>query len=819
MLERWRLALEGAGQIVLLHADAGLGKSRLVGALADRTAADGRAFLLCRCSPRRRHTAFAPMLDLLRRMEAEDAGHGVQGPAGDADEEERVRATLVARLTALLQVPRPVRPTSLHLNPEGQAKKTLEALAGLFLDSAKRHPVLLVIEDLDWVDPSTLALLSMLVHRRPNVRLMVVLTFGSRFEPPWGHRAHVTALELPRLSREQAEAMLARLAGDHEIEREVRRKIVALADGVPLFVEELVRLAKELGAAEGDSAADRATSLPMTLKLWLDARLKPLGAARGVAQLAAALGGELSYELLRSVSELDEHDLKRHLDRLVAANILRRIGSPPWVEYAFHHAAIGEAIHQTLREAPRREAHRRIAEILRQTFPEIAEQEPELMAYHWGEAGMLEEAVAAWRAAAEQAVRSSANLEAEGRARRGLELVESLAGSDAALALEIGLRIDLGAAVGTAKGYAAPEAQASYDRALELVRRAPRSPELFPAMQELASYYLSRGQLDTALETARTAQELVAGADRPEAQPQAWRTLGFAQLLHGDFAGAGDSLEKGLAPYAVHRSLLHATPPALGVPLAETLSHLSLVRWFLGHPAQALKHATDSLTLARRSGDPFARVFTIYRASYLHVFRREPVATQELAHELVELANRHGFLFFIAAGMFLEGQALTAQGRAAEGLQMMSGGLDGVWASGMEVGRPRNLALLAEACGRSQLVEQGLSLVKEGLAAVEITGEAHYESELHRIQGELQRLAGESEKDVEASFSEALGLARRQGSLALELRAAISLARVWRDREQGREARELLESAYGKFAEGFDTVDLTEAKELIEELG
>ena len=254
------------------------------------------------------------------------------------------------------------------------------------------------------------------------------------------------------------------------------------------------------------------------------------------------------------------------------------------------------------------------------------------------------------------------------------------------------------------------------------------------------------------------------------------------------------------------------------VSIAETLSHLSLAEWFLGRPSRALKHSTDSLTLARRSNDPHTKVFTVFRASYLHVLRREPAATRELANELIELADRHGFLFFIAAGMFLEGQALAAQDRAAEGLQMMSGGLDGVWASGLEVGRPRNLALLAEACGRAELFEQGLSLIREGLAAVEMTGEGHYEAELFRIQGELLRHSGAAEKEIEQSFLRALGLARRQGTVALELRAVISLSRLRRAQQESRRARELLAEVYGKFEDGFDTPDLKDAKALLDEL-
>ncbi len=770
LLERWQLARDGAGQVALVSAGAGIGKTRLVEEFAQRTAGAPRALLLCRCSRLRRLTAFSPLVDLLQRLERAHAGRGEDDPAADrpaagADSVARLRATLVARLSSLLAAPRQHRKTALNLQPEGRSRKILEEIHRLFLEVAKRLPVLLVIEDLDWADPSTLELLSLLIHRRPRVHWMTVLTFGPEFEPTWDHRAYILHLEPPPLSRRQEEVLLDRLAAGRPLEPELRTRL------------------------------DNET--------------------RNVASLAAVLGEELSLAQLRAFSALGDAELERALERLVTTGILIRPG--PAGDFAFRHSLIREALHDSLIGDRRRQAHARAAEILERSFSQTTAREPELLAYHYGEAGMPSEAATAWRQAAEQAVRSSANLEAAGRARRGIEGLESVTGDDTRRSLEIGLQTVLGAALGTAKGFAAAEAEAAYGRALDLAWQAPPSAEQFPALQELTSYYLSRGQVSTACEVAERAVRAI-GDDASESLSDAQRALGFAQLLGGDFTGAEVHLEKSLAPYAVHRSLLPATPPALGIPLAETLSHMALAEWFLGRPSRALKHSTDSLNLARRFNDPYCRVFTIYRASFFHVFRREPAVTRELAHELVGLANRHGFLFFIAAGMFLEGQALAAQGRAAEGLQMMTGGLDGVWASGMEVGRPRNLALLAEACGKSELFEQGLSLVKEGIAAVEITGEGHYEAELFRIQGELLRHSGGSEAEIEDSFLQALGLARSQGTTSLELRAAMSLSRLRQAQGKLRPAGELLAEVYGKFDEGFDTADLREAKELLDEL-
>ena len=808
LLERWRLARDGSGQVVQLCGAPGIGKSRLVDVFAEHTATEPRAFLLCQCSQHRQDSAFGPLLDLLWRLEESSRGNPEEQVAAKRDPEARLHAMLAARLKALL-LPAPLnQATSLHLNPEGRARRTLESLLELFLESAKRQPMLLVIEDLEWIDPSTFELVTLLAHRKPNVPLMVVLTFTPTFEPPWGHRAHLTTINLMRLSRRQVEAVLDELIRDEPLQIGTRSKIIALADGVPLYIEELVRLAQEL---------DSSKPLPITLKQWLRLRLGQMETTRDIAQLAAILGVSLASDQLRELSGLDDADLEHALENLVKAEILTR-RKEPGTDFGFRHSLIRDAVLASMSKEERSRAHRSTAQMLTDSFAEMSAQQPERMAYHYTEAGMLAEGAAARRAAAKQALRRGANLEAAAHCRSGLELLESLPANDSRSVEEIALRIVLGAALGTAKGYADEEAQAAYDRAVEIAWQAPTTLDLLSDLQEMASYYLARGQVRTAREIADRARAQAESRDQPDTQSTARRTLGFAQMLEGNFEEAVENLEQSQAPYAVHRSLMQATPPALGIPLAESLSHMALARWFLGFPSQALKHSTDSLTLAQRFNDPFSRVFTIHRACYLHVFRREPIATRELAHELVEVANRHGFLFFIAIGMFLEGQALTAQGRAAEGLQMMSGGLDGAWASGMEVGRPRNLALLAEACGRSELFEQGLSLIKEGIAAAEITGEAHYEPELYRIQGELLLQAEFPTEEVEQSLLQAIAIAKRQKSRSLELRASISIGRLWNQLGKARQAGELLRTVHSHFAEGFDTADLKEAKELIDQL-
>ena len=604
LAKAWQLTCDGAGQVATVSAADGVGKSRLIEVFVDRTAGEARAVLICRCSKQRRFTAFSPFVDLLHRLRADLDRSNAQGaqterPGGSADPADRLRATLIARLTALVSPTRRHRASALNLNPEGRARKTLEELLGLFMEGAKRLPLLLVIEDLDWADPSTLALLELLVQRRLHVPWMTVLTFTPKLESPWSHRGHVTALELPRLSRREEEALFERLTVGQEIEPTWQREAIARADGTPLFLEEQARLIRQMdpstvGNHKGGRSREQCSPLPTILKHWLAKRLERLGEAQDVARAAAVMGEELSRPQLASLLPLDAACLEDAIERLVGAKVLVRPG--PSTDLAFSHGLVREAIHDLIPEQPRQELHRQVVEVLSQPAEDgashgagkvLAQPDLERIAYHHREAGMAIEAASSWLQAAEQAVDASANLEAAERAQQGLVNLETAADNEDKRALEIKLWIVQGAALGTAKGFAAADAVAAYERALELAWQAPSSANHFQALQELTSYFMSRGHISTAYETADRALKGLDEGD-VETLPVAQRALGFAKLLKGDFISAEADLKKSIAPYAVHRSLLQAMPPGLGIPMAATLSHL--VRRPSGFSAGQARH-------------------------------------------------------------------------------------------------------------------------------------------------------------------------------------------------------------------------------------
>ncbi len=820
MLGRWELAREGAGQVVLLSGEAGIGKTRLIQSLKGRLVTDSRMLVECRCTPYHRHKAFFPFVDFLGRVVARADW---LEPGSEEAAEDLPLARFIPRLAALLEAPQQQRDLHLGRDLEAQGQKVLESAVALLLEMAEHRTVLLVVEDLHWVDPSTLELLTLLIEQVPTSRMLLLLSFRHGFKPTWGHPSYLAHITLSRLPDKQVNTLIDLLAAGRPIPPLVRREILERADGIPLFVEELTKLV--LDSSQEDSG-ERA--IPATLQGWLTARLDRLGPAKEVAQLAAALGREFSHELLSSVAGLDEKALGTELDRLVEAEILHRRGLPPRVVYTFKHGLLRDAAHESLLKSGRRNHHRRIAHVLRQQFPDIAEKEPELLAHHYAEAGLDAEAVACWRRAAENAVRSSIHVEAVEHAREGLRLVEALPPDQRRHEEEMALAVYLGLAL-SAKGYDAPEVEEAFARARELWPRVDKVPYLFPILDSLVIFYFSRGRIRLAREMAEELLHLAEEAHDVEFLPAAHWTLGLVLLIAGEFSSTKFYVEEGVAFYATQLSLEANVPPGAGLAVSTCLGDLSWALWFLGRPDEAKATSANSLDLISNSPDAFTHAFALFRAGYLHVYLRDPAAVRELAEQLTTFATERGFLYFVAMGMFLSGQVLAAEGRPEEGVPMMSEGLDGMWATGRMAGRTRNLALIAEACLQPDMAEQGLSLVREGLALTEKSGESHYEAELYRLQGELLLLQStldppegkppeNPEKKAEDVYRRSLDLARRQGARSLELRAAMSLARLRRSQGWTVEARDLLAAVYEGFDEGFETADLEEAKALLESL-
>jgi class 3 adenylate cyclase/tetratricopeptide (TPR) repeat protein len=480
--ERWAQVKDGFGQVVLLSGEAGIGKSRLVQVLKEHVASESQAWLTpCQCSPYYQNTALYPMIDLLERValrfEREDSPEQkLRKLEGFLIQYGLLLAEAVPLFSTLLSLPLGAHYTSLNLPPAQQKQQTLHALLTILLRIAAQQPVLFVVEDLHWVDPSTLEFLSLLVDQGPTARILALFTFRPDFSPPWTGRAHLTQVTLNRLPRRQAAEMTDRVAHGKTLPAEVVEQVVAKTDGVPLFVEELTKMVLESGLLQEREERYELTgplpplAIPATLHDSLMARLDRLATVKSLAQLGATLGREFSYELLQAVASWDEATLRRGLQQLVAAEFLYQQGLPPQATYVFKHALSQDAAYQSLLRSTRQQHHQHIAQVLEARSTEICATQPELLAHHYTEASLGEKAVAYWQRAGQRALQRSANPEAVQHLTKGLKLLSTLPESLARALQELDLQLALGPALIAIKGYAAPEVEQTYARAWTLCR-------------------------------------------------------------------------------------------------------------------------------------------------------------------------------------------------------------------------------------------------------------------------------------------------------------------------------------------------------------
>jgi TOMM system kinase/cyclase fusion protein len=828
--ERWAQVKEGLGQVVLLSGEAGIGKSRLIRVLTEHVATEPQAWLTpCQCSPYYQHTALYPLIELLERVvlrfeREESPPQKLRKLEGFVVQHGLPPAEDVPLFASLLSIPLDGSYAPLNLSPEQQKQKTLHALLMILLRIATQQPVLFVMEDLHWVDPTTLEFLSLLVDQGPTARILALLTFRPDFHPPWTGRAHLTQVTLNRLPRRQAAEMTGEVVRGKVLPPEVVEQVVAKTDGVPLFVEELTKMVLESGLLREQEERYDLTgplpslAIPATLHDSLMARLDRLATVKGLAQLGATLGREFAYELVQAVSPWDEETLQRGLQQLVQAEFLYQQGLPPQATYRFKHALIQEAAYQSLLRSTRQQYHQRIARVLEARFQETVEIPPELVAHHYTEAGLSAQAIPYWQRAGQRAIERSAHLEAIAHLSKALEVLRTLSDSPERARQELGVQLALGQAWMAAKGQGVPEVERAYTRARELCQQVGETPELFPVLWGLWRFYLVRAEYQTARELAEQGLGVAQRVHDPALLLVAHHALGITVYFLGEVTRARAHLEQGMALYDRQRH--HYLAFRYGLDLGVwCLSYGSWPLWLLGYPEQALKRNQEALTLARELAHPFSLAHALYYAAYLHYFRRDEHAAQEQAEAAMALASEKGFPQMVATGMITRGWALAMQGQGEEGIAQLQQGMDAFRAVAGDLDRPRYLAHLAEAYGQVGQTEAGLTTLAEALATAHNTGDRYWEAELHRLRGELLlTLSAEMHAEAETCFHQALDIARCQQAKSLELRAAISLSRLWQQQGKWTEARQLLAPIYGWFTEGFDTADLQEAQALLEEL-
>jgi TOMM system kinase/cyclase fusion protein len=827
LFQRWEQAKEGEGQVVLLSGEAGIGKSRLVQVLKEHVEGQSHTRIESRCSPFYQNSALYPVIYHLQRLlglTREDSLEEKLVKLENALDRRDLSLEGFVRLIApLLSLPLPEHYKSPALTPQMQKQKTLEALLEWLLKEAEKQPVIRIVEDLQWIDPSTLEYLGLLVEKVSTAPVLALLTFRPDFIPPWTIRSHMTQITLNRLSQKQVMVMAERLAGGKALPSRVIKQLVTKTDGVPLFVEELTKMVLESGLLkEQDESFELAgpllpLTIPSTLQDSLIARLDRLATVKELAQLGATLGREFTYELLHAVSPLDETTLQKELARLVEAELLYQRGIPPQAKYLFKHALIQDTAYQSLLKSKRQHYHQKIAQILEAKFPDTADNQPELLAHHYTEARLAEQAIPYLKSAGHKARERSANMEAISHLSKGLELLGGMPDTTERAQLELDFQITLGPALIATKGWAASEVEQTYARARELCEQVGDTLHLYTVLWALCSFYLVRAEHNSTYDLGNLLLSLAQHNKDPDIFLAAHHPLGMALYCMGDFVPARKHLDQGIALYdrQKHHSHTLLLGPDLGVFCLSWLSH---TLWQLGYPEQALKRSHEALTLAQELSHPLSLALALDYAAMFQQFRRESNLAREKASEAIAISTQQGFEYYLGWGAIILGWAEAAEGDAKDGVGQIEQGLADLGSTGAQRSRPYYLALLAEAYGYAERAEEGLNILTDAFSFVDEKSERWWQAELYRIKGELLLKLNDRAPEIEESFRKAIEVARRQSAKSLELRAVMSLCRLLQDQGKKDGARQMLSEIYGWFTEGFDNKDLLEAKALLRDL-
>jgi predicted ATPase len=688
---------------------------------------------------------------------------------------------------------------------------------------ADRSPVLFIVEDVHWLDPTTLDLMTRIIDRIRQMRVLLLITFRPDFKPVWSDYSHVTFLTLSRLPRRQSAALVAAMAGGKALPPEVQQAILAKADGVPLYIEALTENVLESGLLteknEAFTLKAPLTELPIpdSLQALLMERVDRLGSAKDIAQTGAAIGREFTYELVRATVEMPDSQLRQALDLFIASGLIFQEGEIPLATYHFKHALVQDAAYSTLPKKPRRVLHARIAKTLESRFAERANREPELLAYHYEQAGLAGPAVAYWDRAARRDAERSANLEALNHFTRALDVLKDFPQGPERDALELELLLARGAPLLSVKGYASEEMEHNYRRAKELSQENSDSMHEFRASWGLWVFHLVRGQLAKARDLA---EHLLALANREQSSDLlagAHRSLGNTYLWLGRFDEAKTHLLAARSLYdpTQHRALAvhYGQDPGITarIYLARTL-------WILGEVDQVEPLALEAISMARELEHPFTLVFTLCHLSFIYATVRNGKRTRELADEAIVLATQYGFELASAWATASQGWALAEEGQE-DGLGTLINGLSATRATGANLNDTFTLALLAEIYLRNNRFEEGLGAIEEAQKLAVTGGELFWQAELFRLKGELLlRQSDPSVPAAEQCLCDALKIAQDQNAKMLELRAATSLAKLWRKLNKLDEAKRILTSVYSRFTEGVDNLDLIEARTVLEQL-
>ncbi len=830
LLARWEEARSSQSRVVLLSGGAGMGKSRLIHELKVVVSRDDDVNIIqCQCSPYHENSAFYPVIDMM------DKGIFKMDPGRSQNRElSHIEAFVrqnkmsleqtVPLFAALFSIPIEGIYEPLPISAERKKQKTVEALMSTLLFSAQQKPLLLIIEDLHWMDASTLELISLVLKQSPIHRILTVLTFRPEFIPPWGIQAHITSMSLAHLPPSDSRVVIRQIAENKALPEEIVARIIEKTDGIPLFVEELTKSLlesgqlRELEHAYELSIPVPAWSIPETLHDALVARLDRLGEDKKIAQLGATIGREFSYELYESLVQGNTGDLDDGLTHLVSSGLLDQRGVPPNSTYQFRHALVQDAAYQSLLKSRRSEYHELIAHVLEDRFGDRLETRPEMIAHHYTEAGLIEDAIKFWLKAGKRAFQRWENLETIAHLNKGLGLIASLPESMERDENELRFRNALGPAMTVILGYGSAEVRDNFTRALHLSEKLEKKNERGQILWGLSVNYLVHGEYQKAKASANELLQIGNELNNATFLTGAHFHLGGTCFGLADFETAVVHFEKGSGFYSQdqHEDQIRLFGVDLGMfcPLWETHS-----LWHLGRHDLAIKYTDQIFIVVDELDHPFSWVITYNYAAMLHQFRREPKQAQKYASAAKVIAKEHKFTYYLGWAMMINGWSSAVQGNCDEGISEIHEGMEILKNTGGKRSLPYYTAMLAEAYWLNGQSETALQTLADASHLAIQIGEPWWDAEISRLRGVM--LLSDSIKNIEeaeSSFLLAIQISQNQKSIALELRATTSLSRLLSEQGRSEEVKSLLSEAVAKHTEGFDTPDYKEATALLKQL-
>jgi DNA-binding winged helix-turn-helix (wHTH) protein/tetratricopeptide (TPR) repeat protein len=819
LLRRWREAKSGKGGLVLISGEPAIGKSRIIAQFTNRLAEHEQFIrLLFQCSPHYRDTALHPFIAHFER---------VGGLREDDTAEQRLdkleaavaipapnRKSALPLLAALLSIDTAGRYPALALTPMQQRRQTLGALLDQIEALARRKPMLLVFEDAHWVDPTSIELLDLLIERIRRLPVLALITFRPEFEAPWTGLPNTSTIALERLSAQHTQAMVESLAEGQGLSEEVLSQIVAKTDGVPLFVEELTKNVVESlqpHPARPENVSPP-LSIPSTLEDTLRERLDRLSSAKDVAQVGAAIGRSFSHKIIAAVMSKDASALQQALDRLAEARLILPQGVPPDTLYTFKHMLLQEAAYESLLRSQRLQLHARIAAVIESEFPEVADTEPELLAYHCSRAELAEKAAGYWLRAGTMAMSRSANLEAVNRLRNGLARLDGIASEPDRTRLELQFQLALGQALIAARGYTADETALAFKRAGELVDSIGDARQRYSVLYGIFVGHLIAGRIGLATPPIERMTELAIAESDEAYLCMVYRLRGSLSFFHGDLPEAHQELTKAIAlygPQARERLALHFGPDSGAA--AEIF--FAMTQWLEGLPDSAMRSADSAVRRARElnNGLTIGQVLTL--AAQLHYMAGNYDRMFELSREGKEACERIGIRYFGAICRLYEIWAKARRTRPSEHIKEFRDALRNY----EEMGCGLQLGLFHVMLAQLLLAaDRPAEAVKEARAAItkfSANDERWWLPEAHRTLAEATLASPKSDKaEAAKSLQNAISAAHETGAMMLELRAATSLAAIAFGRSDKAETKRLLGEIVERFGEGLNSADMLAAK-------